>query len=173
MTVGPQAPTLRGLPALVAPDCRVLILGSFPGAASLQAQQYYGHPRNHFWPILMTVLANPAGLTATSCYQKRSDWLLSHGAGLWDVYGACERAGSLDANIKHAVLNDLAGLRARCPSLQAVLHNGGESYKHHRHTQALGLPVHQLPSTSPANASVPFSQKLAQWREVLGLYLKC
>jgi len=171
MTPGPEAPALRGLPALVAPDCRVLVLGSFPGEASLKAQQYYGHPRNLFWPMLLTLLPNPAGLTMASCYEKRSAWLLSHGLGLWDVYGACNREGSLDANIKHAVLNDLRGLRERCPSLQAVLHNGSESHRHHRHTQALGLPVHKLPSTSPANAATPTARKRAQWREVLGLYV--
>lgn len=171
MTLPDAAPTLRGLPALIAPDCRVLILGSFPGAASLAAQQYYGHPRNHLWPMLMEILPVPAQLTATSCYQKRSDWLLRQRVGLWDVYAACERVGSLDANIQNARLNDLQGLRARCPQLLAILHNGGESYKHRRHTQALGLPVHQLPSTSPANASVPYARKLAAWRAVLHLYL--
>jgi G:T/U-mismatch repair DNA glycosylase len=54
-----------------------------------------------------------------------------------------------------------------CPQLQAIAHNGGESFRHARHTQALGLPVFKLPSTSPANASWSFDQKLASWAEVL------
>ena len=43
---------LQGLPPVIAPDTRLVVLGSFPGVASLRARQYYGHLRNHFWPIL-------------------------------------------------------------------------------------------------------------------------
>ncbi len=49
---------------------------------------------------------------------------------------------------------------------EAIAHNGGESFRHARHTRALGLPVYRLPSTSPANASWSFERKLAAWREV-------
>ncbi|MBP8019074.1 MAG: DNA-deoxyinosine glycosylase [Hylemonella sp.] len=167
-----ESPQLIGLAPLLDVRCRVLVLGSFPGAASLAAQQYYGHPQNHFWRILMDILPVPADLMETSSYQKRSIWLLLHTLGLWDVYARCERQGSLDAHIRHALLNDLTSLKQRCPQLQAIVHNGGESYKHRRHTEALGLPVYKLPSTSPANASVPYERKREEWRAVLGMYLK-
>ena len=157
---------LTGLPPLVFRQTRLLILGSFPGAASLAARQYYGHPRNHFWPILQAIWpSSPINICARS-YQIRSEWLLARGLGLWDVYASCEREGSLDSSIRSSVLNDLASLKERCPELTAIAHNGGESFKHAAHTRPLGLPVYRLPSTSPANASWRFERKLAAWREV-------
>ena len=141
---------LLGLPLVANADTRLLILGSFPGVASLRAQQYYGHPQNHFWRILGALWQLPL---LERPYAERIAALLDHGLGLWDVYGACEREGSLDAAIRQGELNDLASLRRWCPALRAVAHNGGESFKHAKHTQGLGLPVFKLPSTSAANAS--------------------
>eukprot|EP01041_Mallomonas_annulata_P016164 gene16163-33908_t len=94
-----------------------------------------------------------------------SAWLLERGLGVWDVYASCQREGSLDTAIRNAVPNDIAALQL--PQLAAIAHNGGESYKHARHTQTLGVPVYKLPSTSPANASWTFERKLAAWREVM------
>ena len=147
-------------------DTRLLVLGSFPGVASLRAQQYYGHPQNQFWKIVTTLLASEAAKVMALPYAERAQWLLDQGVGLWDVYAACEREGSLDANIQQAQPNDLQGLRTRCPALRAIAHNGGESFKHSKRTQALGLPVYRLPSTSPAHAAWSFERKLTAWREV-------
>lgn len=155
---------LVGLPPVLDANTRLLVLGSFPGVASLRAQRYYGHPQNAFWKILGTLWSQD--LMAMP-YAERVTAALAHRLGLWDVYAACEREGSLDTAIRAGELNDFAGLRQRCPQLQAIAHNGGESFKHARHTLALGLPVHRLPSTSPANASWSFERKLAAWAEVL------
>ena len=157
-------PLLDGLPPVLDSDTRLVVLGSFPGVASLQVQQYYGHPRNHFWPIL-SALWNVDLARAT--YAQRLAEARAHGLGLWDVYARCEREGSLDSAIENARLNDLAGLKRLAPRLQAIAHNGGESARVMRHTRALGVPVHRLPSTSPANASWSFERKLAAWRTVL------
>ena len=156
---------LVGLAPLVSPTTRVLILGSFPGVRSLEEQQYYAHPQNQFWKILQAIWPDsPYGTGATS-YEKRSAWLLERGLGVWDVYAGCERDGSLDSAIRNAVPNDIAALQL--PQLTAIAHNGGESFKHARHTQTLGVPVYKLPSTSPANASWSFERKLEAWREVM------
>jgi hypoxanthine-DNA glycosylase len=156
-------PVLQGLAPVWSPRARLLVLGSFPGVASLQARQYYGHPRNHFWPILSALW----GLDLKSmAYEQRLAEATVHGLAIWDVYAACEREGSLDSAIRAAQPNDLAGLVARMPVLQAVAHNGGESARSIRITGSLGLPAYRLPSTSPANASWSFERKLAAWREV-------
>ena len=157
---------LQSFSAVARADARVLILGSMPGAKSLQLQQYYGHPQNQFWPLLQALWPrHPQPPRAD--YAGRCEWLLERGLGLWDVYASCEREGSLDSAIRFAQVNDFAGLRKQCPQLKLALHNGGESYKHARQTEALGLVAVKLPSTSPANASWSFEKKLQAWREAL------
>jgi G:T/U-mismatch repair DNA glycosylase len=47
----------------------------------------------------------------------------------------------------------------------AVAHNGGESARQRRHTEALGLPVWRLPSSSPAHASWSFERKRQAWQQ--------
>ena len=160
-------PVLQGLPPLLNADTRLVVLGSFPGLASLSTQQYYGHPQNQFWKIMASLLASDMAAVLALPYAQRTQWLLSQGVGLWDVYAACEREGSLDANIQNAQPNDLLSLRTRCPALVAIAHNGAESFKHAKLTRALGLPVYSLPSTSPANARWSMARKLEAWRDVM------
>lgn len=161
---------MSGLPPVVGPNAHVLILGSFPGVASLRAQQYYAHPYNQFWKILQALWPQHP-LPGPEDYEQRCAWLLARGLGLWDVYASCERDGSLDSAIRNAEVNDFASLKAHCPQLQLIVHNGGESYKHAKLVRtSLGVehfPLVKLPSTSPANASWSFERKLAAWREVM------
>jgi hypoxanthine-DNA glycosylase len=157
---------LVGLPPVISRHARLMVLGSFPGAASLALHQYYGHPRNQFWPLLgaiwqVDLVSRP--------YPDRIAELRRRGLGLWDVYASCIREGSLDQAITDAELNDLASLRRRAPGLVAIAHNGGESARALRITGTLGVPVHRLPSTSPANASWSFERKLAAWQAVLAV----
>lgn len=157
------ASRLHGLPPVADERTRLLVLGSFPGVASLQAQQYYGHPRNHFWPILSALW----GIELHALpYPERLAQMQRRGLGLWDVYAACRREGSLDSAIEDVVANDLPALVQRLPTLRAIAHNGGESARAMRVTRTLGLAVHRLPSTSPANASWSLARKLNAWRAV-------
>jgi hypoxanthine-DNA glycosylase len=159
--VNPPADLLLGLPAVIAPNTRLIVLGSFPGAASLAAQQYYAHPRNQFWRLLSAIWDE--GLVGLD-YASRLARLRAHRLGLWDVYAACLRDGSLDSAIREPRLNDLSILRR--DALRGIAHNGGESARAMRLTGELGAPVYRLPSSSPANASWSFDRKLHAWREV-------
>jgi len=151
---------LTGLPPLVSSRTRLLILGSFPGALSLAAQQYYGHPQNHFWKILQAILpSGPIGMGADS-YQKRSEWLLSKGLGLWDVYAACEREGSLDSRIRQPVVNDFSRLKQLCPALEVIVHNGGESFKYVGNVRAAmeQVPAEVRRAGPPQASTAPLSR---------------
>jgi hypoxanthine-DNA glycosylase len=175
----PASVRLQGLPPLVADNTVLLVLGSFPGKASLRAQQYYAHPQNQFWRILQAIWPGRPCPMGVDSYEIRGKWLLDKGLGLWDVYGSCERDGSLDTAIRKPQVNDFASLWHRCPCLRVIAHNGGESFKHARLVMASlssareaasgahPLPVYQLPSTSPAHASWSFERKLAAWRDVI------
>lgn len=158
---------LQGIAPVTDRGTRLLVLGSFPGAASLAAQQYYAHPRNAFWPILGALWKLDLALWP---YRARVAAMRRRGLGLWDVHARCRRAGSLDSAIEDAEPNDLEGLLRRLPRLRAIAHNGGESARAMRVTRAFGLPVYRLPSTSPANAGWSFERKLAAWRAVFAAH---
>ncbi len=155
---------LNGFPPVLDSATRVLILGSFPGEASLAAQQYYAHPRNQFWRLLSAVLNDDL---VSRPYPQRLSRLLAHGIGLWDVIAACEREGSLDTAIRRAQANDLAVLKRQCPQLRRICFNGKTSGKFEPQFAAAGFETLVLPSSSPANAQLSFDQKLAQWTNIL------
>lgn len=164
-----------GLAPVIAPHTRVLVLGSFPSAASLSQKQYYAHPRNQLWPLLAALWPQQPQPSAQD-YPGRCQWLLARGLGLWDVYAACERRGSLDSAIRRSELNDFAALAQHCPQIAAFAHNGAESARHApavqaawQHTSsAQSVPSsHRLPSTSPAHASMSFAAKCDAWRVVM------
>ena len=155
---------LYGLPPAVNKQTRLLILGSFPGAASLAAGQYYAHPRNQFWALLSAILEED--LTHMH-YPQRLKRLNAHGIGVWDVIASCERSGSLDAAIRKARLNDFSKLKKHCPHLKCLCFNGKTAGCHSPHFAREGFVTAILPSSSPANAQLSFAQKLISWRAML------
>jgi hypoxanthine-DNA glycosylase len=155
---------LSGLAPVLDARTRILVLGSFPGAASLAAQQYYAHPRNLLWPILSALTGEPL---AQLPYDERLPRLLAHGFGLWDVLGACEREGSLDSAIRKPAANDFARLRELCPLLETVGFNGQTSGKFAPQFAAEGYRTVVLPSTSPAHASMSLDAKLVAWHDLI------
>ncbi len=160
---------LEGLPPLVGPAPRVLVLGSMPGAASLAARAYYAHPRNAFW----TLVGEGTGVEPTAPYEVRAAALMAAGIALWDVIGGCRRRGSLDAAIDPTSIriNPVGELLDREPGIERILTNGGlASRLYARHlADTLPRPVEHraMPSTSPANASWSLPRKRAAWGDAL------
>jgi hypoxanthine-DNA glycosylase len=155
-------PVLRGLPPVVAGDARVLILGSFPGVASLAARAYYAHPRNQFWPLLAAVLDEPL---ATLAYPARLARIRARRIAVWDTIIACARTGSLDSAIRDAQHGEVERMRRRAPDIRLVAFNGGTAARTERRWREAGYATLVLPSSSPAFTR-PFAEKLAAWREI-------
>jgi len=147
---------------VIAPDARVLILGSFPSEASLAARQYYAHPRNHFWPILGDVLREPL---AELPYPQRLLRVKAHRVAIWDTIVACERAGSLDAAIRNAEQGEIHRVQHVAPGLRAVCFNGKTAGRARSAWADAGYATLVLPSTSPAY-TMPIAEKLERWREI-------
>lgn len=155
---------LAGLPPIISPRCRVVVLGSFPGVASLDAGHYYAHPHNLFWPIM----ADALGLPLTSLpFEQRYAALNGAGVGLWDVIASCQRTGSLDSNIRHSIPSQLEQISSLAPGVATLLLNGKKASQGARRVHWGKMTLVDLPSTSPANASVPRTKKLRQWRSAI------
>ena len=154
---------LTGLAPVIDARARVLILGSFPSAASLAAQHYYAHPQNQFWRILGAILAVPL---VEMDYAARLDAVQSAGIAIWDVCGHCTREGSLDSAIRDVQPNDFGKLKKIAPQLRRACFNGKTAGKFAGRLENLGFETQVLPSTSPAY-TLPFAAKLAAWRAAL------
>lgn len=169
--------TIRGFAPIAAPNARVLILGTLPSRKSLQTGQYYGHPRNAFWPIMAELF----GGSADSPYSVRKALLIGNQVALWDVLAASERPGSLDASIvtSSARANEFQPFFERHPQITALFFNGQAAAKLFRQRVAPGLEngsngksLRVLPSTSPAHAAMPFAEKLKHWRVVTDVLVR-
>lgn len=162
------AERLTGLAAVSQPDAQVLVLGSMPGAASLKQQQYYGHPRNLFWPILSEL----CGFSLEQSYPARLAALQQHRIALWDVLQHCERQGSLDSAIRNETPNDFNLFLQQHPKIRLIAFNGRKAERSFRRLVLPSLPCDLpcellcLPSTSPANASMSPASRLEIWSQL-------
>ncbi|WP_256760337.1 DNA-deoxyinosine glycosylase [Cohnella sp. WQ 127256] len=157
---------------MVDSNSRILILGSMPGVASLQAHQYYGNARNYLWSIIYALFGE--GREPESEYENRLAFALSHGIALWDAIATCERKGSLDSDIKQAVPNDIPGLLQRYPGVAIIACNGTKSYKelnkhYGSHPEIMKRKVVCMPSTSPIPTKNyrGLEDRLATWKLLL------
>jgi len=148
---------------------RILILGSMPGVASLDAVQYYAHPRNVFWPIMAELFS----IDASADYAQRIAQISEAPVILWDTLRRCYRPGSLDSSIARDSVeaNEIPALLDEYPGVRAVACNGASSANYFRKLVLArispSIELLQMPSTSPANAAMNFEQKLAAWCRLL------
>ncbi len=168
---------LEGFAPIVSKHAKVLILGSMPGEASLIKQQYYGHPRNAFWPIMNALFSIDPKLY----YLERKQALIGNNIAVWDVVKSCNRPGSLDSRIETAsiITNRFDEFFSEYSFIQQVFFNGATAEKLYR---KYSLPTlnehfsyieyHRLPSTSPAHASLNLAQKIEAWQIVKRSMLK-
>jgi hypoxanthine-DNA glycosylase len=155
---------ISSFPPLIDDQSEILILGSIPGVKSLEMQQYYAHPQNKFWKIILELLNEKF----TEDYTKRIETLKKHHIALWDVIDSCERKGSLDSEIKNEEANQIDELLEEHPNVKAIFCNGGKSYGNLK--KLLGknykLPIFLMPSTSPLY-TISFERKFEEWKRVL------
>lgn len=152
----------RSFPPVTAPDTRLLVLGSLPGAISLAQRRYYAHPRNLFWRLMGAVIGRDL---VPLDYAERLAALLDARVGLWDTVAAATREGSLDAAIRLHEASDIGALVATLPNLRAIGFNGATSARIGRRQlgPAPDVALIDLPSSSPAYASLSFEKKRDAW----------
>jgi len=169
---------ISGFPPIARKDAKILILGSMPGAESLRRQQYYAHPRNAFWPVMMSLL----GVDPELDYRHKSKILIENRIAVWDTLKACIRSGSLDTAIVNASIevNDFSLFFQQHVSIRYVFFNGRKSEQLFRRYAMKALPeqgrtleYHVLPSTSPAMASLTRQEKTECWRLLIEKLSEC
>lgn len=160
---------IRSFPPIADKNARILILGSIPGKASLEAGQYYAHPRNQFWPIIAALLRRGP----FPDYPAKIQALLDADIAVWDVMRSCYRPGSLDAAIdKNTVIaNDFQRFFAAHPRIRQIFFNGATAEQAFRRwvlpdLLIPNLRLQRLPSTSPAHAALSLQQKLQCWSKI-------
>jgi len=149
------------VPDVLAPGLRCVFCGINPGRVSAAAAAHFANPRNDFWRLL-----HDAGFTPRLFDPREQFSLLDLGLGVTNAaYRTTPGSGDLrrrdfDAGRLEQVARDLQPV--------AIAFVGKEAYRgafnerpelgpQLRTLDATGLYV--LPSTSPANAAVPYDER--------------
>lgn len=155
------------------PFATCLILGSMPGKISLKQGEYYAHPQNLFWKFLASI----TGVESKANYNLRCQALIKKKIAVWDVLKACIRKSSLDSDILESSImpNDFEFFFKSHSQIKKIFFNGAKAeaiYKRHvlseLSKQFSKIQLQRLPSTSPANASIPYLVKEKSWQLIKG-----
>jgi TDG/mug DNA glycosylase family protein len=165
-----QSPKPRSeLPDVLGPDLRVVFCGINPGRVSAAAGAHFANPRNDFWRLL-----HAAGFTTRLYEPHEQHDVLAEGVGLTN---AAYRTTAGSGDLRRV---DFAGSAERLERVARELRPrwlafvGKEAYRGAFGERAeLGPQARRLaetnlfvlPSTSPANAAVPWDERLRWFRK--------
>ena len=156
------------VPDVLAPGLRAVFCGINPGRVSAAAGAHFANPRNDFWRLL-----HDAGFTPRLLDPSEQHTVVEHGLGLTNAAPRTTR-GSGDLRS-----GDFAGSAERLARIaeelrpRAIAFVGKEGFRGvFGERPALGLQERRLgdtalfvlPSTSPANAAVPYGERLLWFR---------
>ena len=160
------------LPDVLAPDLRVVFCGINPGRVSAAAGAHFANPRNDFWRLLYAARFTPRVLAPTEQFE-----LLRFGCG---VTNAALRTTRGSGDLRRA---DFADAADRLERLARELRPawigfvGKEAYRGAfgerpqlgvQPRRLEGTRLFVLPSTSPANAAVPWAEREWWFQELAG-----
>jgi TDG/mug DNA glycosylase family protein len=165
--------TPSDVPDVLAPDLRIVFVGINPGRVSAAARAHFANPRNDFWRLL-----HAAELTSRLYEPQEQFELLDEGIGVTNAaYRTTPGSGDLRRQ-------DFAGSAERLTRITRELRPrwlafvGKEAYRGTfgrrpelgLQEQTLGdTKLFVLPSTSPANAAVPWRERLDWFQHLSGL----
>jgi TDG/mug DNA glycosylase family protein len=162
--------TQASLPDVLAPGVRCLFVGINPGIRSAEAGHHFANPRNDFWRLLFE-----AGLTPRLLLPEQEGELPALGFGITNAAPRVTRgSGELRRTDFADSLSRLSGVeRSYRPAMFAFV--GKQAYSgvfteragHGLSERRLGeAGLFVLPSTSPANAAVPYAEKLSWFQRL-------
>jgi TDG/mug DNA glycosylase family protein len=158
------------VPDVLTPGLKAVFCGINPGRVSAAARAHFANPRNDFWRLL-----HDAGLTPRLLAPEEQFELLRYGFGLTN---AAYRTTPGSSDLRRA---DFAGSAERLETLARELEPGviafvGKEAYRGAFGQRAGLGLRRrklgatrlyvLPSTSPANAAVPYAERLRWFRRL-------
>jgi double-stranded uracil-DNA glycosylase len=158
------------VPDLLGPGLRAVFVGINPGLVSAAAGAHFANPRNDFWRLLFE-----GGITSRQLGPGDGQRLLGEGYG---ITNAALRTTPGSGDLRRGDFRDSL---ERLKRIERDLHPGGfafvgkEAYRGVFGRRAdHGLQEHRLggawlfvlPSTSPANAAVPYAERLRWFSEL-------
>ena len=161
-------PVALNVPDVLAPDLDAVFCGINPGRASAGAGAAFANPRNDFWRLL-----HAAGFTPRQLAPEEQELLLDFGYGLTNAARRTTRGSGELRRADFAETAERLAVMANELRPRAIAFVGKAAYEGtYRERPQLGLQerrlgdtlLYVLPSTSPANAAVPWEERLRWFR---------